>query len=71
MDGHLKPGNPFHWTVSAEDAGDRESKVLIGVRGGRIVFKTPPGEGFSMDPDNADFLSAAVAAASERARGQR
>lgn len=64
MEGHLL------WTVPVEDPAGRKREVRVGARGGRVVLLAPPGEGCTMTKDAADYLSAAVKAASERAEMQ-
>lgn len=65
MEGHLL------WIVPVEDGFGRKREVRVGARGGRVVLVPPPGEGCTMTQDDADYLSAAVKAASERARMQQ
>lgn len=64
MEGHLL------WTVPVEDNFGRSREVKVGARDGKVVLLPPPGEGCTMSTDAADYLSAAVKAASERAEMQ-
>jgi hypothetical protein len=45
------------------DVLERERELAIGIRGGRIVVKTPPGEGFSATPAGAREVAASLNAA--------
>jgi hypothetical protein len=68
MDGYLHQGDPFHWTAPVRDPFGRERVVRIAARANRVVLIVPPGEGFEVEPDEAEFLAAALRAASERSR---
>jgi hypothetical protein len=65
-------GRPhLQWRTAVEDAAGRPREVVIVDADGRVVVSPPPGEGFSLDPDQADLLAAAIQTASNRARGRR
>jgi hypothetical protein len=57
-----------NWQLSVADAMGRPRAVGVDTYDHRITVTTPPGEGFSMNPDEADQLAAALLAASSRAR---
>lgn len=59
------------WEIQVADAHDRPRAVRVRTLDGRIAVGTPPGEGFSLDPDQCDQLAAALRAAGERARTRR
>lgn len=65
MDRHL------FWTVPVTDSFGRLREVRIGARGGRVVLVYPPGEGCTMTTDDADYFSASIKAASQRAEMQK
>jgi hypothetical protein len=61
----------WQWHLPVTDAGDRPRGVTVRVENGFVMSLTPPGEGFSSDPDEADLLAAVYKAAANRARRQR
>jgi hypothetical protein len=69
MTGH-RSGDPFHWSVPVTDPGNRQQDLKIGVRDGRVVVKTPPGEGFSMSVQAARRAAASFDAAGTVAESQ-
>jgi hypothetical protein len=71
MDGHLRSGDPWHWTAPVLDPAHRERQVRIAARLGRVCVMVPPGEGFEVLPDEAEYLAAALHAAAQRARSAR
>lgn len=79
--GNPQPGDPYLWTVPVYDPFDREVELKVGVRRvehkdgrreARVAVLLPAaGDGCTITQDNADYLSAVVKAASERAGMQR
>lgn len=67
MDGQQRRPDRTHWTAAVLDPLDRERNLGIGIRKGRIVVKTPPGEGFSATPAGAREVAAALNAAASLA----
>lgn len=70
MDGQQRRPDRTHWTTAVLDALDRERELGIGIRNGRIVVKTPPGEGFSASPAGAREVAASLNAAASLAEKQ-
>lgn len=61
----------YPWHIEVDDAHDRPRAVRIRTDRGRVHVATPPGEGFSMNPDQCDTFSASLHAACDRVRRQR
>jgi len=61
---------PLHWKVEVRDARERQRRARIGVRDGRVVLVPPPGEGFTMRPQDADYMAASLQAAATQARAE-
>jgi hypothetical protein len=61
----------YTWHVEVNDVHERPR--VVGIRTGRGLVRvaTPPGEGFTLTPDQCDVLHASLKAAGDRARGQR
>jgi hypothetical protein len=59
------------WEIQVADAHDRPRAVRVRVSDGRVAIGTPPGEGFSLDPEQCERMAAALRVAGERARAQR
>lgn len=67
MDGQQRRPDRTHWTPHVLDVMDRDRELAIGIRGGRIVVMTPPGEGFSASPAGAREVAASLNAAASLA----
>jgi len=61
-------GSSVQWHAAAEDPAGRLREVIVTSERGRVAVSPPPGEGFSMNADEADNLALAILAASNRAR---
>lgn len=62
-------GGSFHWTVDVEDPYGRDREWEIGARDGKVVVRTPPGEGFIVK--NWRYLAASVTQAGRLAESQQ
>jgi len=58
----------MQWRSEVEDAAGRTREVVVTQSGKRVTVQPPPGEGFSMSPDQADLLMYAIETASNLAR---
>lgn len=58
----------MEWRTNVTDAMSRPREVVVSDSPGRVTVAPPPGEGFSLDPDQCDLLILALLAANNRAR---
>jgi hypothetical protein len=58
----------LQWQTTVEDPAGRTRAVVVTSDGGRVAVAPPPGEGFSMNTDEADYFAASILAAANRAR---
>jgi hypothetical protein len=75
MFGHVEvrtgPPPPMEWRTGVEDATGRPREIVVTEADGRITVSLPPGEGFSINPDQADLLALALLSASNCAPSGR
>ena len=62
-------GQPVRYEVDVTDPMGRARKVVVETIPGRVSVVAPPGEGFSMDADQADTLAYQLRCAADNARG--
>ena len=58
----------MEWRVPVWDGMSRRREIVVTVTDGVVVIKAPPGEGFRLDPDDADTLAYSILTASNYAR---
>jgi hypothetical protein len=58
----------LQWETTVEDPAGRVRAVVVTTERGRVGVAPPPGEGFSMNTDEADYFAASILAAANRAR---
>lgn len=58
----------LQWQTTAKDPAGRTRAVVVTSDAGRVAVAPPPGEGFSMNTDEADYFAASILAAASRAR---
>lgn len=58
----------LQWQTTVVDPAGRTRAVVVTSDAGRVAVAPPPGEGFSMNTDEADYFAASILAAASRAR---
>lgn len=56
------------WETTVVDPAGRTRSVVVTNDSGRVTVAPPPGEGFTMNTDEADYFAASILAAANRAR---
>jgi hypothetical protein len=65
---HWDRDRSLEWRTDVVDPTGRPRAVVVTSANGRVSVAPPPGEGFSMTPDQADVLALAIRAASSHAQ---